>query len=205
MPLDSYYDEFDDNCVAIISVTDIITEVEAVNVNICIVITETKASVDSGSVFTIINKSLANAVVSNCLESFWVQSPEMNGLKTFSNELIKIIGVINTSVGCNDWVATTVNVTVVEGGHRPIIGRDLFSQLRLSPTQTIQVSNVDQNQCLIKKQFAFDFPGLISRVSKSLKHSVKPTFHENFAPTDQKGRRVPINLQPLVNKELKDY
>ena len=97
MPLDSDYDEFVDNCVAIISVIDNITEVEAVNVNICIGITETKASVDSGSVFTIINKSLPNAVVSNCQESFWVQTPEMHWLKTFSNELIKIIGVINTS------------------------------------------------------------------------------------------------------------
>ena len=44
-----------------------------------------------------------------------------------------------------------VNVTVVEDGHRPIIGRDLFPQLGPSLTQTVQVSNVDQNQCLIKK------------------------------------------------------
>ena len=28
-------------------------------------------------------------------------------------------------------------------------------------------------------------------------------FHKNFTPTYQKGRRVPINLQPLVNDELK--
>ena len=28
-------------------------------------------------------------------------------------------------------------------------------------------------------------------------------FHKDFTPTHQKGRRVPINLQPLVNDELK--
>ena len=96
---------------------------------------------DSGSVCTIINKK----------ECFWIQSPEMHELKTFSNDLIKTIGVIKTSVKCNDWVATDVNVTVVEDDNRPKIGRDLFSQLGLSLTQNKQVSNVYQNQCLIKK------------------------------------------------------
>ena len=64
-------------------------------------------------------------------------------------------------------------MTVVEGGHRHIIERDLFPKLGLSLTQTKQVANVDQNQCLIKKQIAFDLPRLISRIGKSLKHSVK--------------------------------
>ena len=79
----------------------------------------------------------------------------MHELKTFSKDLIKNIGVIRTSIKFNDWIATGVNVTVVEDGHRPKIGRDLFSELGLSPTQTKQVPNVDQNQCLIKKQIAF--------------------------------------------------
>ena len=38
---------------------------------------------------------------------------------------------------------------------------------------------------------------------KTLKHSVKSTFHKHFTPTHQKGRIVPINLQPLVKAELK--
>ena len=63
--------------------------------------------------------------------------------------------------------------------------------------------NVEQNQCLIKKQIAFDFPGLISIIGKSLKPSVEPTFHKHFTPPQQKGGRVPINIQPLVNDELK--
>ena len=106
-------------------------------------------------------------------------------------------------IKCNDWVATGVNVTVVEDGNRPIIGQDLFPELGFSLTQIQQVVNVDQNQCLIKKQIAFDLPGLISRIGKLLKHSVKCTFHVNFTHTHQKGRRVPINLQTLVNDELK--
>ena len=64
-----------------------------------------------------------------------------------------------------------------------------------------QGANIDQNQCLIKKQIACHFPDLVTRISKSLKHSVKPTFHKEFTPAHQNGVR--INLQPLVNIELK--
>ena len=126
-------------------------------------------------------------------------------MKTFSNDIIKIVGAINASIKCNDWIATGVDVTVVEDGQRPIIGRDLFPKLGFSLTQLKQVANIDQNQCLIKKQIAFDFPDLIIRIGKSLKHSVTSTFHKEFTPTHQKGRRVPINLQPLVNSELENY
>ena len=59
---------------------------------------------------------------------------------------------------------------MVEDGHRPIIGRDLFSKLGFSRTQFKQVANIDQNQCLIKKQIAFDFPGLITRIAMFLTH-----------------------------------
>ena len=83
-----------------------------------------------------------------------------------------------------------------------MIGRDIFSKLGFSLTQLKQVPNIDQNQCLIKKQIASDFPGLIARIGKSFKHSVKSTFYKQFTPTHQKGRRIPINLQPLVNVEL---
>ena len=36
-----------------------------------------------------------------------------------------------------------------------------------------------------------------------MKHTVKSTFHKQLTPTHQEERRVPINLQPLVNAELK--
>ena len=127
---DSDYDDYDDNCVATISINNDTREVEPVNLFICVGITKTKALLDSGSVCTIVFKILANTVVSECKESYWVQPTEMHDLKTFSNDIIKIIAVINTSIKCNDWVATGVDVTVVEDGHRPIIGRDLFPNIK---------------------------------------------------------------------------
>ena len=132
---DSDYDDYNDKCVAMISVKSDTREVETVKLDICVGNTKTKALVDSGSVCTIINKSLANTVVSECKESFCVQSPEIHDLKTFSNDIIKIFGVINASIKCNDWIATGADVTVVVDGHRPNIGPDLFSKLGFSLTQ----------------------------------------------------------------------
>ena len=200
---DSDYDDYDDNCVAAISYKTDAREVEPVNLDIRVGNTSTKALVDSGSVCTIVNKSLADKVVSEGKDSYWIQSPEIHDLKTFSKDIIKIVGIIKTSIKCNDWIAIDVDVTVVEDGHRSIIGRDPFPKLVFSVIQSKQVANIDQNQCPIKRQISFDFLELITRVGKSLKHSVKSTFHSEFTPTHQKGRRVPINLQPLVNIELK--
>ena len=190
---DSDFDDYNDNCVAAISIKTDTREVEPVNLFICVGNTCTKALVDSGSVCTIVNKSLADTVVSECRESYWVQSPEIHDLKTFSNDIIKIVGVINTSIKCNDWIATGVDVTVVEDGHRPIIGRDLFPKLGFSVIQLKQVANIDQNQCPIKRQIPFDFPDLITRVGKSLKHSVKSTFHNELTPTHQ----IILNIYPV--------
>ena len=60
---DSDYDDYDDNCVATISIKSDTREVEQVNLDICVGNTKIKALVDSGSVCTIINKSLAKTVV----------------------------------------------------------------------------------------------------------------------------------------------
>ena len=119
---DSDYDDYYDNCVATISIKSDTREVEPVNLDICVGNTKTKVLVDSASVWTIINKNLANTVVST----------EIHDLKYFSNDIIKIVGVINTSIKCNDWIATGVEVTVLKDGHRPIIGRDLFPKLGFS-------------------------------------------------------------------------
>ena len=128
----------------------------------------------------------------------------MQDLKTFSHDIINIVGVTNTTVKCNDWSAKDVKAAVTEVGHQLIIGRDLFSQLGLSLNQSKLIVNVNQNQCPIKQGAAIDFIfALISHIRKSRKYFVKITFPKSFIPTQQKSRRVPINLQFTVKTELK--
>ena len=160
---------------------------------------ENKALFDSGGVCTTIHNSPANALVlSNKDSCYWRKPSGLQDLKAFPNDLIKIVSVIKITVKCGKWLDKEVRVTVVEDGHRSIIGRDLFLYLCFSVTQSRQVLNIDQNRCPIKQRIALDFRGLISRISKSHKHTVKSTGHKSLTPTHQKGRRIPINLQPVV-------
>ena len=65
------------------------------------------------------------------------------------------------------------------------------------------INQVEQEYCSIKKQIAIDFPDLISRIGKSKVHTVRSKFHKNYTRSQQKGRRVPINLLDKVSDELK--
>ena len=127
-------------------------------------------------------------------------------MKTFSNELIQTLGILQTSIQSNNWYANPIEIQVVTDGHRWLLGRDLFPALGLSIEQSNRpktVNQVEQEYCPIKKQTATDFPDLTSRIGKSKLHTVSSKFHKHYTPSHQKGRRVPINLLHKVSDELK--
>ena len=65
--------------------------------------------------------------------------------------------------------------------------------------------NTITSQCPFKTRIAKQFHQLITRIGRSKIHIVKSKFHRNFQPNNQKGRRVPINLQERVNIEIKNF
>ena len=71
-----------------------------------------------------------------------------------------------------------------------------------SSEQGNQVNTISSSSEL-KEHIANNFPNLISRNGRSKNCVVKYNFQEDFQPRHQKGRRLPINLQDKVNKELK--
>ena len=73
-------------------------EVEPVNVQVQFGNTETKALVDCGSVGTIIHKILANAMALSNKKNHWKKPSGLQDLKTFSNDLTKIVDFINNTV-----------------------------------------------------------------------------------------------------------
>ena len=52
----------------------------------------------------------------------------------------------------------------------------------------------------LKKSLAKEFPGL-SRIGKLKNHTINSKFHRNYCVTHQKGRKVPIHIQPKVKNE----
>ena len=128
-------------------------------------------------------------------------------LKTFANEPINVMGMIQAPIASNGWRIEAAEFVVVRDGLKPLIGRDLFDALRISVTQTpnsneSSMVNAITPQFPFKTRIAKQFPQLISRIGGSKIHIVKSKFHKNFQPKHQKGRRVPINLQERVNSEI---
>ena len=204
--LESNYSSDEDNCVAVVSSTDLTTSMTAINLPVIFGNTSTNVLVDSGSVCTIINESLANSIISHDSKSKWIRGANPKQLKTFSNEPIHTVGIIQTSIQSGIWHANPIEIQVVADGHRSLLGRDLFPALGLSIQQSnnqMIINQVEQEYCPIKKQIAIDFPDLISRIGKSKVHIVCSKFHKNYTPSHQKGRRVPINLLDKVSDELK--
>ena len=158
----------------------------------------------SGSGCTIINMSLAREIMFNCAQSQWSEKRPLE-LKSFSNDIVQPLGTLKTPVKCNDWSIQKAKITVVSDGFRPILGRDLFDQLGITisqkPCPQSEVNNIDP-PCAIKKSMAKEFPDLISRIGKSKNHTINSKFHKNYRVIHQKGRKVPIHLQPKVKIEL---
>ena len=158
--------------------------------------------VDSGSLCTLINESLADSIISQDLNSKRIREANPNQMKTFSNEPIQTLVILQTSIRSNNWYANPIEIQVGMDGHRPLLGRDIFPALGLSIQQSNNqktVNQVDQEYCPIKKQIATDFSDLITRIGKSKVHRVRSKFHRNYTPSHQKGLRVPINLLDKVS------
>ena len=158
---------------------------------------------DSGSGCNIINMSLAREISLKCAQSQWSENKPLE-LKSFSNDIFETLGTLKTPVRCNDWKIHKAKITVVADGFRPILGRDLFDQLGTTfsqkPCPNTEIINIE-TPCAIKKSLAKEFPELISRIGKSKHHTVNSKFHKNYPVTHNKGRKVPIHLQPKVKIE----
>ena len=163
--------------------------------------------IDSGSVCSNLPKSLASEIVEYSPLARWLMIAPPQEFKTFSNEPINVIGMIQAPIASYGWRLEEAEFVVVRDGLKPLVGRDLFDALGISvtqiPKQEGSMVNTITSQCPFKTRIAQQFPQLITRIGRSKVHIVKSKFHRNFQPKHQKGRRVPIILQERVNTEIK--
>ena len=158
---------------------------------------------DSGSGCTIINMSLAREIMYNCAQSQWSEKKPLE-FRSFSNDIVETLGTLETPVWCNDWKIQKAKITFIAYGFRPILGRDLFNQLGITvsqkPCPNTEVKKIEPPSA-IKKSLENEFPELISHIGNSKHHTVNSKFRKNYRVTHQKGRKVPIHLQPKLKIE----
>ena len=201
---DSNYDSDSDDYVAVIS-SDSVHQLEPLNVEVQLGKIRALAMIDSGSAVSIKTETLADKILHTTKSAKWTDTKEKRNLKTYSNEPIKVLGHLKTTITYNQWKDRAAMLTVVEDGHRNIIGRDLFTNLGLAVVQQPEngkcVNNINTSTCKIKETIAMQFPHLVSRIGLSKTH-VEIKVSSKVYSKASKGRRVPINLQPRVSEEL---
>ena len=99
-------------------------------------------------------------------------------LKTFANEPINVMGMIQAPIASNGWRIEDAELVVVKEGLKPLLGRDLFEALGISVTQTPypyegSMVNTITTQCSFKTRIVNQFPQLITRIGRSKIHIVK--------------------------------
>ena len=202
----SGYDSSDDNMVAGIASTTV--QIEPKNTILQIGNTQVGLLIDSGSVCSILTESLATEVINNSTLSRWLTTATAQEIKTFANEPIPVIGMMQTPVESNVWWIEDAEFVLVGDGLKLPIGRDLFDALGIAISQTLcsdegSMVNTITTQFPLKTRIANQFPQLISRTGRSKVHIVESKLHKIFQPKHQKGIRVPINLQERVISEIK--
>ena len=162
---------------------------------------------DSGSACSILNRPLAAQVVKSSPQAVWTHEKLRPQLRTFSNEPIHIEGKIQNLITSNGWTLNSATSRVVADGRKSLIVRDLFNHMALAVTQSSSVQgnrvNAISSSSEFKEHIATNYPNLILRIGRSKNYVVKSNFHKDFQPRHQTGRRIPINVQDKVNRELK--
>ena len=203
---ESDYDSSDDNMVASIASNSI--QMEPKNTTLQIGNSQVGLLIDSGSVCSVLNESLATEIVDNSTFARWPTTAPVQELKKFANEPITVIGMIQAPIESNGWRIEDAEFVVVKDGLKPLIGRDLFEAIGISITQALcsnegSMVNTITTQCPFKTRIADQLPQLMSRIGRSKINIVKSKFNKNFQPKHQKGRIVPTSLQDRVNSEIK--
>ena len=85
--------------------------------------------IDSGSVYSIITKTLVNNLLKTTPTARWIAWACEKDLKSPLKEPIKVPKKIATKASRNDWICEDACLTVVDDGHKFFIGRGLFSSL----------------------------------------------------------------------------
>ena len=183
-------------------------QIEPKNTILQIVNTKVGLLIDCESVCSILNESLATEVINNSTLARQLTTVLAQELKSFANEPIPIIGMMQTPVESNGWRFEDAEFVVVRDGLKPLIGRDLFEVLGISINRTFSsdegsMVNTITSQCPFKTRIANQFPQLISRNGRSKLYIVNSKFLKNFQPKHQKGRKVPIDLQERIKIKIK--
>ena len=167
-----------------------------------------KAMIDSGSPMTI----FALDELKSIMKRDKLQVREMiKGEKyvDFSGKQLNLLGYVFCQLQVGDQFIKKARMLVSSKRSRSIIGREWLSTLRYKFEPVVEgkseVNSIEKNEelCEETKKLVSEFKKLFTRNGKVKNHQVKIKLKENARIVQQKGRRIPIQLQNAVDAEIK--
>ena len=118
----------------------------------------------------------------------------------FNEKPLQLFGYVFCQLQVNESYVRKTRILIAQNGFKSIIGREWLSMLRnkLEPEQAKLIVNcIEKKQELSEKtkQLVGEFPALFEKQGKVKSYQVKINLKPNAKTTQQKGRRVPIQLQ----------
>ena len=126
----------------------------------------------------------------------------------FNGKPLQLLGYVFCELQVNDVYIKKARVLIAKNGTKSIIGREWLTTLKykLVPKQKgeLDVNSIEKEKDLSAetKQFVKEFPKLFERRGRVKNHKVRINFKTDAKITQQKGRRIPIQLQKAVDKEI---
>ena len=127
----------------------------------------------------------------------------------FNGKPLNLLGYVFCELQVGDQYIKKARILVTKSGTKSIIGREWLSTLKytIAPANKgeCEVNSIEKEEELSTetKQFCNDFPQLFKRNGKIKDHEIKIKLKPDAKITQQKGRRIPIQLQNAVDAEIK--
>ena len=126
----------------------------------------------------------------------------------FNGKPLNLLGYVFCELQVGDQYIKKARILVTKSGTKSIIGREWLSTLKYTIAQAnkgeCEVNSIEKEELSTEtKQFCNEFPKLFKRNGKMKDHEIKIKLKPDAKITQQKGRRIPIQLQNAVDAEIK--
>ena len=127
----------------------------------------------------------------------------------FNGKPLNLLGYVFCELQVGDQYIKKARNLVTKNGTKSIIGREWLSALKytIAPANKgeCEVNSIEkeEEQSTETKQFCNEFSKLFKRHVKIKDHKIKIKLKPDAKITQQKGRRIPIQLQNAVDAEIK--
>ena len=163
--------------------------------------------IDSGSPITIFTQSdIKNILQQELL--FAKPMPNNEKYVDFNNKPLNLLGYIIVTVKVGQKTIKGARLIITRDGGRSLIGRDWMSQLNY--TLASNTPSEYHSSILLVNEQTNDIATLLSRFPKAFtghgkvkEHQIQIEFLSDTTTSQQKGRRIPLQLQTAVDAELR--